>query len=743
MFYKIAELSIKSKKSAIRNSDVFVAQPSREKESLAGKLFILIEIESKSRRVEKVIQFLINEINTIYYNNEKILFREKIETIKIEHIFETSLTKVNKNFASFLVREKINIKLEKINITAGIIYNNDTHFANTGKNKILLIHKVKDNTVQKSKEKGENTIYKISDISKQAGNEPATNNNKLFSNVISGKIPQKGSFIISNEALLEYLSNKQLIDIASTLPPAGALEQIKQILAKTNFLVSFGAVLIKNTTQAKKEKKENSLSHSTQESITNLNRTEDTTESLLSPSGIINLQKWFKTSKKSKKSLKKASLPDLGLKDKILSKRRISLIQKISITLSKYFKYLIKFVPALLGLLISNKSKNTSSSITKLKNLDLKKKILLGIFLIFTLLFVFNISTKKIEEKKQEQQENYIELKDQIEKKQNKAEADLLYSNEEGARDLFNEIKELINKFPQDTDKQKKELENYKKILELNLEKIQKVTRLDNLNEIVNIKNLNQNANPENIIFVKNNGNIYSSDSVHKAIYSIDPDTKSVTLATNIEGQFDNLSSPAINSNNDLYFFDNHNILEYNIDGEAKLLEIKLSGKYTGKNSIDVYNNRLYILNSEEGTIHRHNRLAQGFGTAYSWANKQIDLSQSVDFSIDGYIYVLKSNGEVMRLLRGELTDWKIEKIDPPLTKPDKIIASLNQNFIYIMEKISKRIVVFDKDGQFKAQYTSNKLGDLKDFSLDEENKLIYVLAGSSVYQIEATHLSE
>lgn len=748
MFYKIAELSIKSSKNTNKNSDVFIAQPSADKEKLAGKLFIIVEIDSKMKITEKIIEFLVNDINTSYYQNEKILFREKLQNLKVEHIFEASLTKVNKNFSNFSSKEKFGFGIDKINITAGIIHENNIHFANSGKNKILLVHKIVDQfkKTTDSQDKNEKSTYKISDITKQSGNSQQ-DITKLFSNVISGKIPKKGVFVISNEALPEYISNKQMIDITSALPPFSAIEQIKQILTKTNFYISFSAILLKNTTLEKREEGDMGIKSSAQESISSLNQTEDKTEDLLSPSGIINIKKWVKLPKVfSSISKKQSQLTDFSLKDKIFTKKRQSILVKIKLILKKLFELIFNILHAVLSIFFGAKdSAGGKNKITaSFKKLSLKRKVLISVFGIFSILFIFSISSTKIEERKIERQENYSKLKDEIEQKQNKAEANLLYSNEEGAKNLFNEIEDLIKDYPQETDAQIEEFEEYKNILKQNLEKIQKITRIDNLKELVNFKNLNQGANPENLIYVKTDKSIYSTDSTQKAIYSFETENNLATLAANIEGQFSSLKSPAKTSGNSLYFFDNNNIVQYSIGGKATVLNIELSGSYLDSSSmIDVYNDRLYILNTKENNIHRHNRLASSFGSAYSWANKSIDLSDSVDLSIDGHIFILKNNGEVLRLLRGEETEWKIESIEPPLTSPTNLIVSPESNFIYILEKSTNRIVVFDKEGQFIAQYKSNTFSNLKDFTIDEDNKKIYVLDNSSIYAINVIHLEE
>ncbi|MEA3463938.1 MAG: hypothetical protein U9R14_02600, partial [Patescibacteria group bacterium] len=244
MYYKIAQLTLTPGQKAGSTNEIFVAQPNADKENLAGKLFILIEIESKKADNLKIINFLIDRLNYNYYQNEKLILCERISGLKPEHIFESALAKTNKNLSEFIHAEKIKLNPGLINITAGIIHKNNLHFGNLGKNKALLIYKNK---------KGNNHAkYKLINIieqTKDSGSKKQTGLTKLFTNVISGSIPANGYFIFTNEALPEYLSNKQLIDIVTTLPPTGAAEQIKNMLIRINAYVSFLGIIIKNTAE--------------------------------------------------------------------------------------------------------------------------------------------------------------------------------------------------------------------------------------------------------------------------------------------------------------------------------------------------------------------------------------------------------------------------------------------------------------------------------------------------------------
>ncbi len=149
---------------------------------------------------------------------------------------------------------------------------------------------------------------------------------------------------------------------------------------------------------------------------------------------------------------------------------------------------------------------------------------------------------------------------------------------------------------------------------------------------------------------------------------------------------------------------------------------------------------RLYLLDTKQGQILRFNRNEQSFSAPYAWSQNNSDLKEAIDMSIDGNIYVLLKNGEVVKFLRGEVVDFKLELIDPPLSNPTKILSPIESDYLYILEPENSRIILYDKKGEFQIQYQADNLNNIKDFQVDEKNKTIYFLDNSSVYKAEMIH---
>ncbi len=746
-------------------SEVFVAQVDAHKEELAGKLFVLIEIESRKINDLKIVNFLIDTISHNYYQNEKMILKERVSTIKVEHIFESALVNTNKKLTEFLAQEKIKLNPELINATIGIIYQDNIHFTTLGKNKALLIYK---NKAAQDKIK-----YKIADITAKSSDKERKkqiNPVKLFTNIVSGSIPEENFFIFTNESLPEYLSHKQLIDIITKLPPASALEQIKNTLVNINAYVSFLAILIKNSLSDKPAKESiKQIKHiSSQSSVESLNVTEEVTEKLLTPSGIINVKSWLSWEKIKTKIFSLTNLTRLKpiknekkilLKDKIFFGKKTfrqkfleiyHLLKDASFYLINILVFIFRTITDVnksAALLHAFKNK-VVTKLNRLKNLfkNLGKiqKFSLVIIIISLFLFIVNLTVVSFKNKKVQDTQAYDILVKQIEQKLNQADASLLYSNEDRAGELLKEINQLLTQLPKENEEQQEKFAQFSAKVNEQKERVRKVIRIESPTELANFINLNSHARPGEIILAPNVGKIYTSDSNQVTIYSLDITNNLITAITDIKQPITSLSYPVIDKDNNIYYFNNNSIVKLDTNKEELTnLTINLTSGTLGIVSMATYNNRLYLLDKINNQIYRYNKSANGFPDYITWIEEKIDLSQAVDLSIDGHIYVLSGNGQLLKLLKGQEVEFKLDAIDPAFEEPTKLKVSDEQKYIYILEPKNKRLVVFDKTGEFLAQYYSDQFNDLKDFTVDETNKEIYFLNSTSVYVIEGEHFEE
>lgn len=757
MNYKISQFILTPPQRSQSALEIYVAQPDANKEALAGKLFALIEIDSSKATSLKIINFLINSLNYNYYQNEKMILRERVETVKIEHIFESALAKTNKKLAEFLQTEKIKLNPDILNLTIGVVYNDSLHFANLGKNKAWLIYKSKP---------GEAVKYKLADITEQTGaaeTKKQTGAAKLFSNVISGSLPRGGYFIFSNETFGEYLSAKQIINIVTTLPPAGAAEQIKNTLSQINSYVPFLGIIIKNTAGLEMEEiKIKEPIVSTKASINNLTTTEEKTEKLLTPSGLVNAKKWsaFLNNLIGRLIPSRTggiSRPAFLLKDKIFIKRKTDWLsfKKIFTALKNSIVYLIGLSVYIFKIVTDKKTlteffqnlvlrvKNFGLAVKTAwlrlffwyKNLNKTNKILFSVFLACLLIFFVNLGWQGLKSKTLEKQAIITNLTATIEQKQNQVEASLLYNNEVGAGKLLEEVKNLLGQLPQNNQSQKDQYQKLMAKYQVQMEKISHVIRVTPV-ELANLVNLNPNAKPTNLILA--NEKIYAADATPTAVYSIDLKNKLTTLINLNDPNISRLDWPNLDKNSNIYYLSSNKIGVLDIKTE-KLSDLSISynGSLEKIVAFKQFNSRFYLTDATNGQIYRFTKNGGQLTNPVAWLNGKEDLTKVVSMDIDGNVYLLKNDGEILRYNKGAKQDFAITAVLPALSQPTKIIVSPEQDYLYLLEPSNKRLVVFNKTGKFLNQYTSDKFDNLKDFQIDEKNNKIYFLNNTTVYSAD------
>jgi hypothetical protein len=757
MFYKLSQISINPKTRPITTSNIYIGQVNPEKELLAGKLFMIIEIESSEQEDMKIINFLIEDISLNYYQNEKIFYKEYSSKLKIDSLLESTLTESNKKLLKFCSEQKINLSDREINITVGVIHKENVYFSIHGKNKALLI----------AKSSNEDKIqYKIYDILKQTldSEDQVFDKNIIFSNIISGHMPKYSYFFFSNEALPEYLSSRELIKIITTLPPSGAVEQIKNSLSHINSYLTFLGIIIKNTsgrTEIKVKEIKPIYNATSQSSIANLNNTERSTEKLLSARGMINLQKPLEKLKNFIAS-KTSNLTNKGktlfIGERIILKKRGTLLflKKVLeglkaiilslLYLSTFVFKKIKGVKKPSGENISVEKKRPNHKFWKkffiwLIRLKLQHKIYLVIALVCIILFSQNIFFTNKTNKISENQAIFNELSISIQEKQNQIDSTLLYNNNETQiKTLLDELKAMIDRVPRNTSEQQIAYTKYLTSYDSYAEKIRHVIKIDKPSEVANIRNIINDASPDNLI--KIGSEIYIINSNSPILFKYDTSsglTTSIPL-TNSEEKF-NYSAT---ENNFIYLFSSSTTLEFN---SAKSSTSSLvSSIYRPNPNIDdaeIYNNRLYALDKTTDNIYRHQKSAKGFSAGDPWLKDKLDLSKAVSLSIDGSVYVLSTDGTVLKFRTGSKAEFSLNPIDPTLNSANVIHASKDKDFIYILDRNGSRLIVFNKKGEFILQYSINQLKNMKDFLVDEEQKNIYILNNSSIYKLPASHLDK
>ena len=168
-----------------------------------------------------------------------------------------------------------------------------------------------------------------------------------------------------------------------------------------------------------------------------------------------------------------------------------------------------------------------------------------------------------------------------------------------------------------------------------------------------------------------------------------------------------------------------------------------LDDEWDGEVLIYAYAGNLYVVDKLLGAIWRYQGSGKTFGSKSNWFSSSVtpDLSLVKALTIDGAIWLLSASGKISKFSLGNPVSFSPSGVFPELVSPDSIYTNEELKFVYILERSKKRIVVLEKDGKYKGQYTADKLGEATDLAVSEKDGKIIILGGDKLYSIEIKHL--
>lgn len=747
-------------KSAVRS---FATKPTRDLDKKVGKVFGLIEIKSNQAQVNELIDVIIEEIKDNYYHQEDGELKD--EPASISDRFETALKKTNLIIASFLESEQISLDLEKINIIIALIHNQEIHLATVGNVGAFLFYNLgRDN-------------YRIINIL-ESNQDPlsAPDPLKLFSQIISGKVKPRDILFINTANVLDYFSLERIKNIITDQTTDEGIEELKQLLEETKSQENFGALALgleKVTIPVKKEidiQKFDYRQAADKDSMRELIKTEKNTEKLLTPSFLPEIKKYTNSFKiafqnygnkvksstatfyqKQKKIIPgNINLPNIKLRPSIKLKPQIQKFGKITNYLGNIARFILSSIKKITKIIFSqplwHKLSKTSKIIfgnmfAKFKTLPRSSKILLISTIILIILFSQSIIWLGIKNRREQRVEHFNQTIVEAETKKNDATASLIYRDEGQARLLLVEAKNMLTDLETSSDSQKEQIRLLTNEIEDELQKLRHIVEIADPIQIVNFANLDSQASIANL-GILNRRTLYTQNYNNQSIYKADLDTRVMSAVYSPNANTGNLSFGILINDSIILFNESTSAFELNPTNDT-LQNITISIN-DNSNIVDAttYNGRLYLLDTAQDQIYRYSKTANGYGNIQNWITQEgLDLSDAKSLVIDGSVYILKNNGQILKLENGQTVDFEITVIDPPLTAPTKIKTTADSKYLYILDPPSKRLVILDKDGNLISQYTSESFNNLKDFIVDESKKEIYVLNNSAVFGIPADHL--
>ena len=154
---------------------------------------------------------------------------------------------------------------------------------------------------------------------------------------------------------------------------------------------------------------------------------------------------------------------------------------------------------------------------------------------------------------------------------------------------------------------------------------------------------------------------------------------------------------------------------------------------------IYAYSGNFYVLDKETSTIMRYPGLGERFATGSEWFAPGIEvaLDNASSWAIDGSIWIIDNSGRVKKYTQG--LPNSIGTVEYP--GASYVYTNDELDNIYLLDETAGKVIIVDKDGNYKAQYVDNTLKGARGLSVSEGRKLVVVLNGEGkLYSFELVH---
>ena len=700
--------------------------------SSMGQIFSLIEILTPWFPTAQIGQTIINTFIQNYYTGGS--------TSDLAN-FEASLKKVNESLAQITQNGETDW-IGNLNGILGVVVENKLHLAQTGKSEAYIFREGKVNHL----------TYGLA----QNGAEPHPL--KTFSNITSGELKSLDKILIANPELYKHLTIESLRQIVTLNNPNEVILQIAKILKKKK--VNTVNVLIISLLNAEEIAKQEVMPE--EETTIYLDRPLESIWAqvtrvwqqiffpilkFIGKSGqkagdkSIAFTKNYLTKLKERKTAQEPiKKRDLFEKEFLEANREEGLLKDEEIQYSPELKVHYyeeqkklkenKFIPFIKSVNVQTK-KIFNFIISLAKNRRTRPYFFVGIAIIILIILGLFINSQRHKSGSQFNLTESQQTLREAEEAEKNAKIAILSNDQEKAKLLFTEAIEKAQKiidFPIVGA-------NAKEILArvyLELDKLTATTRFGSLSPI-----LSTGDDIKSLFIIGGQAYLVTKSDIYRGLLSGGKPEKLISIPKN-GGDF----QCGFLMNKNIYLYTSSQKV-YGFQAENQKIDlVKLeNGSWETANACASYIGNLYLLDGIIGQIYKHASSQDIFSKGEPYINTaSIDIKNSNSLAIDGYLYVLRNNGDVLKFQRGRLQDFDLKDIPTPwskIEKPIKIFTDENTPSIYILDGGQKRILEFDKDGHFIHQYAlPDSFQDLKDFVVSVKSKKIWVVNKGELYEI-------
>lgn len=639
--------------------------------------------------------------------------------------FEAMLGDVNAALAESAASAAQTVPLSAFEAVIGVMTNTQLFISGIGNLLAVFLHKTAERR------------FVIYELNAQFGADAEATWEKAFVTILDGELQQGDIFYVATRTPSQAISLSELQDVLVTLPPAGALQRIRQFLPHD---APYGALCfhIAEDERGGPPKKMNPIA-----SLNQLGNTKSETADLLGEQGsdVIGFVRRVAGSI----STQLAAPGSRGYKS--IAKRTARAIVQVIAALIVIVLQIIRGLGNLAVRAVTwtsdrfgtrqgpNPAERMKNQLARVKNLPPASKYIGASILGVVLVLAVSVGYMNHQGAKRKSEEAFKSTVSRIEEKTTAAEASLIYDDTEQANRHLTEAAVLLETLSADTAAHESQIATLKSSLEAIMGRIRHVTE-------VATTVVAQVSDGAQFVGVAPTTSGLFGLTVDGKLYQINELEHTVTAEQNTNGSIGSIMNVASEGAN-LLFLDSNKRLG-RADVATNTLNPVTSGVDALASAEDVflYNGTLYVLSAASQQVVKMRAQGPSYEAGTNWiSNRATDLTPARDLAIDGAIYIV-TNNDIIRFRNGNEAPWERETLEPALGDPADVWTDIESKYLYILDRSGGRVIVYEKEtGKLVMQYTNADFASAVSFIIREKENTILVATPTKIVSFPATHL--
>ncbi|MEK7188962.1 MAG: hypothetical protein AAB671_00440 [Patescibacteria group bacterium] len=675
------------------------------------KLVLLAEIEVSDKDNDIIIEDIVREIEHQFFNSP---------AAEVEYAFENALAKANIRVKDTLLGKPKNW-LNRIHIAVVALAGDEVHLGSVGTVHAFLVRR-----------------EKIVDVLKAPGGPAAPNPVKLFTNIVSGTLGADTSMVLANESVLDYLSIERIRKCAQEFDAPEALAALTELLGRAPSHKQFALAVINRSRERAPEAaipRREPHSPLAAESATYGPHEEEEEEPFEdAPAGIPRFE------------AEGRMVLSVAARAREMGREALTLILAgLAKLLETLGRLIVRLIPA-----IARAAKTAAATF---RNPDTrayvwqrtrqaaraliygqprKRQLALAAVVVLVAGFIGSISVRAY---RQNQEVGTAEFSDRIagvEQKVSEAEASLIYGNKIKSQALLAEVQTLLVELEQEFPDQEDQYAAIQSSITALQDKGEKKQSISDIATVATAVPAPISANESGILAL--GGKIFFYDGVQEKIAGLDVQNSLLLSLPLEEAGIDSFNVALPLAGDQIAALAPGLALIVDTGDETVARQAFPYVPGTSK-PFAAYGGNMYTWSTEENQVVRFRRAGAGFTAPQNWLTTEYELATMRSIAVDGFVYLLDSQGTIHVFLRGNLTKtipWAARELPGDEVR---LYTTETGSVLYILDPSYSRIVIESKEGELAAQLTNPLLEGVTDMAVDADEKNIYALAGDKIYR--------